>query len=155
MRLREIAKQQFDNWVFPPNQVIESDFAEYQKKEYKKWESRAKTMGFRFPIFEDINHFKQTLEQGKVVEVTDQFAQQVDHLVLVQTLDQLRNMVSGYVRPRDVDSIVSGIKNNDPIPLPIILKGTKGMHIMAGNTRLNVAHLLGVPAKALVVDVSE
>lgn len=157
MKLKHILTEQqnFDNWVFPPEQVIESDFSEYKKKEDRKWKSRAKQMGFQFPIFGTKQDFKQSLQSAQVIPITDQLANQVEHLTSVQTLDQLRDMVSGYVRPRDVDQIVNGFENNDPIPYPIILKGSNGIHIMAGNTRINAARVLGITPKALLVDVGK
>lgn len=155
MKLTEITnQQQFNNWVFPSQPVLQSDFNEYKKKEDTKWKGRAQRMGFRFPIFDNFNHFKHSLQNSQIIPVTKQLVGQVEHLTSVRSLDELRNMVSGYVRPRDVQSIVQGFENNDPIPYPIILNGTNGMHIMAGNTRINAARVLGITPKALIVDVS-
>jgi hypothetical protein len=39
--------------------------------------------------------------------------------------------------------------------MPIILKGSKGMWIMAGNTRQSTARVLGIDADVLLVDVSK
>lgn len=155
MLLNEIFKKQdtFNNWVFPSQKTLEADFSEYKKKEERKWKGRAESMGMRFPLFDDFQTFVDSLKAAKVVDVTDNFANKVQYLTNTRSLDELRDMVSGYVRPRDVGRIVNGLQNNDPIPYPIILLGGQGMFIMAGNTRINAARILGITPKALLVDV--
>lgn len=155
MRLFELFESAYSNWTFPSQQTIAADFSEYKKKEDSKWHSRADAIGARFPIFKDIKDFEQSLRNAKVVNVTSSLDNRVMNRSHTTSLDDLRDLVSGYVRPRDVDRIVKGFKNNDAIPYPIILKGSKGMWIMAGNTRLDTAGIIGVPKKALMVDVSE
>jgi len=63
-------------------------------------------------------------------------------------------MVSGYHIPRDVQRIVDGMKSGATLPMPIVLKGSDGLFIMAGNTRQAVARVLKVPCKVLLVDVT-
>jgi hypothetical protein len=45
----------------------------------------------------------------------------------VSSIEELKDLVSGYVKPRNVDRIVKGIEEGDEIPYPIIIKGNKGM----------------------------
>jgi hypothetical protein len=71
------------------------------------------------------------------------------------SIEDIESMVSSYHQPRDVKRIVQGLKNNAQIPMPIILKGSKGMWIMAGNTRQSTARVLGIDADVLLVDVSK
>lgn len=79
----------------------------------------------------------------------------VEHSTDIYNIDDLRNLVSSYKRPRNIDRIISGFKNNDKIPYPIILKSNNRYFIMAGNTRQNTARILGITPKVLVVDVNK
>ncbi len=70
------------------------------------------------------------------------------------SIESLKSLVSGYFMPRDVDRIVQGYESNAAMLYPIILKGSNGEWIMAGNTRLDTAFILGIDPKVLYVDVS-
>ena len=144
----------YNNWIFPDIQTALADFSEYKKKEQSKWKSRATTIGARWPLFTDIEEFKASLKRSKVILLTDNIDRRIQNRSRTTSLDELKSLVGSYIRPRDVDRIVDGFKNNNRIPLPIILKGSKGLWIMSGNTRLDVAGILGVPKKALLVDVT-
>lgn len=145
----------YDNWSMHNQNTIKSDFSEYKHKEERKWKERADKMGFRFPIFEDEDHYTDELKNGTIITVDDETWDEVVHLSTAHSLDELRDIVSGYVHPRDIDRIIHGFQNNVEMPLPVMLKGHNGMFIMSGNTRLNVARLMGVTPKAIVVDVSD
>ena len=64
-------------------------------------------------------------------------------------------MVSNYQNPRDVDRIVQGLQSGDPLPLPIIVKGSQGMWILAGNTRQAVTRVLGFVPEAILIDLGK
>jgi hypothetical protein len=134
---------------------MNEDFIEYKKKEDSKWKSRAQSMGFRFPIFSTLEEFKQDLKDSPVVVLTPSLRNKVQNLTSVNNFDDLRSMVSSYKRPRDLDRIVNGMKNGHKIPMPIILRGRRGMFIMAGNTRQNSAYILDEQIKVLMVDVND
>lgn len=157
MRLYQYLNEQssYNNWTFPSDKTIKEDFNEYKKKEERKWKRRAQTIGMRFPIFDTLSDFKSSLKNAEVITVTERFDSRIMNRSHTSSIEDLKNLVSGYVRPRDVDRIVQGFENDDKIPYPIILKGSKGMWIMAGNTRLDAAFIMGVTPKALLVDVSE
>ena len=144
----------FHGWSFPDEATLKADFDEYKLKEKAKWEARAKTIGAHFPIFTDLQDFTERCKSAKVVEVTTSFASRVQNLTQLSSIEDIKQMVGHYAYPRDVDRIVQGFETNARMPYPIILKGNRGMWIMAGNTRLNVANALGVIQKALVADVS-
>lgn len=142
-----------EGWSFPSVSTMKDDFNEYKKKEHKKWERRADIIGARFPIFIDFEEFKKSLENAEVITVTKQFDNKISNRSQTSSIRELKNLVSSYVRPRNVDRIVQGIKSGAKLPYPIILKGNRGMWIMAGNTRLDSAFILGDTPKALLVDV--
>ncbi len=111
-------------------------------------------MGFRFPLFTDLNDFKKSLKSAKVININDSWARSIVNLTDYDNIDSLKNLVQSYVRPRDIDRIIDGFNKNHKMPMPIILQGTKGYHIMTGNTRTNTARIMGITPKALLVDIS-
>lgn len=139
------------NWI---KEAKEEDYIEYKKKEDYKWKSRAQNMGFRFPIFKDIQDFKSSISNSPVINLDD-LRSKVHHMTSIKDMNQLRKLVSSYQRPRDIDRIIEGIQTGASIPMPIILKGKNGLFIMAGNTRQNVAYILGVPIEAILIDVTK
>ncbi len=150
--LNEI-KINYNNWVFPNKENIKSDWSEYKKKENKKWKNRAKMLNARWPLFKDIKDFENSLKNAKIVNATDSFMNKVEHATNINDMDELKDMVHSYIRPRNIDRIVNGFYNNDKIPYPIILKSHNRYFIMAGNTRQNAARILGITPKILLVNV--
>jgi hypothetical protein len=142
----------YDNWVTYTTNSLRDDFVEYKKKEDRKWKSRADRIGARWPIFSDIDQFKSDLEVAPIVKIDS--LGNVENLTKNTSIDGIKSMVSSYQVSRDVERIISGFQSNAKIPLPIILKGSTGLWIMAGNTRQSTARVLGVTPVALLVDVS-
>ena len=138
-------------WVRYTPESLSLDFSEYKKKESTKWKNRSLQMGFRFPIFKNIEHFKQCLNDSKIVDNDSLF--DVENRTENNSIYDIKNMVSNYSHPRDVDRIISGITAGAILPMPIILKGKKGLFIMAGNTRQAVSRVLKVSCEVLLVDV--
>lgn len=112
-------------------------------------------MGFRFPIFPDFESFVKSLRSAPVIDLDRNLDSKIRNRSHTSSIESLKSLVSSYYYPRDVDRIVNGFRNNDPIPYPIVLKGNRGLWIMAGNTRLDTSFILGVKPKVLLVDVSE
>lgn len=158
MRYLEYLSEQerYTNWVNYTPESLKSDFAEYKKKEESKWKTRAQAIGARFPIFKGFPEFTQALKKAKVKKLFKGEAERIGNVALNKNLKNVKGMVSHYTSgPRDVDRIVKGFSSNAKMPMPIILSGKKDNFIMAGNTRLNVAYIMGLLPQVLVVDVSE
>lgn len=155
MKFQKYLKSAFKNWAFPDEKTMKMDFLEYSKKEESKWRNRAMMLKARWPLFEDYNHFKSSLKGAKIVTLTSSLLNRVEHATDLHDLDDLRDMVQSYGRPRDIDRIVKGFEQDDKIPYPIILKSGPKYFIMAGNTRQNAARIMGIPVKVMVVDVGE
>lgn len=147
--------ENYNNWTFPNNETIDSDFLEYSKKEQTKWKRRADVYGFRFPIFSNKQEFKQELKNGKIIKITESWIDRIDNLSDLNNIEDLRELVQSYKRPRDIDSIIRGLENNEKLPYPIVLKGNRGYHMLAGNTRINTARIMDITPKAILIDVSE
>jgi hypothetical protein len=146
-------KLSYNNWVRYTPESLKSDFVEYKKKENNKWKNRANRIGSRFPIFNSLEHFKEILDKTEIKNLTDSMDRKINNRSRTDSIEDLKGLVSGYVRPRDVDKIVKGYESGARIPLPIVIEGDKGSWIMAGNTRLDVAFILGVQPKVLWVKV--
>lgn len=142
-------------WELVSGADAHADYVEYKKKENSKWEDRAETIGARFPIFETEDDFQEALKKGRIFTLTEKDWNEIQNLSNVDSIRSLKSLVNSYVRPRDVDRIVKGIESGATLPLPIVLKGSKGRWIMAGNTRLNTAKIMGVPQQAVELDVSQ
>jgi hypothetical protein len=144
-------------WRLADTATLKEDFLEYSKKENTKWKERAKLIGMRFPVFNDFEDFKIAYRNGIIVTVkkNQPFPFRINNLSHTDSIEELKDLVSSYKRPRDVDRIVNGMKKGDKIPIPIVLKGKKGYWIMAGNTRINVARILGKEIKFMLLDVSK
>lgn len=155
MRITEVEKSKFTNWSMPDEATMQADFKEYKKKEDSKWEGRARSMGFRFPIFDTFEDFKEALMTSPVITLDKAHDRNIKNRSHTSSIEQLKALVSGYYQPRNVDRIVQGYESNAKMPHPIVLKGSKGEWIMAGNTRLDTAFIMGVEPKVIVVDVSD
>ncbi len=150
---KQYIQESFNNWVRYTDQSLADDFAEYKKKEESKWKERSEIIGLKFPIFNSKEEFKQLLDSSDIVKISS--LKNVKNLTFNPSIDDIKVMVSSYIKPRDVDRIVDGINNNSKLPLPIILKGSKGMWILAGNTRQSVTRVLGSEPKAILINVEE
>jgi len=144
MKSAEFLTEAKANWVIPPPKVMRADYDEYKLKEKSKWKGRAATIGARFPIFKNFDDFAHSITNGKIVNSSDH---------TTESLEGLKERVKTYIYPRDVDRIVKGFTAGVPMPLPIILQGVDGTWRMSGNTRSNVAWLMKLPVKAILVDV--
>jgi hypothetical protein len=153
MRLTRYINEAFNNWTFPDDKTMKSDFSEYKKKEKKKWFSRSKMMGMRWPLFKDFNHFRHSLRTADVVKLTPSLDSKITNRSHSHSIEDLKQLVNGYIRPRDVDRIVDGFESNDRIPYPIVLRTRRGMWIMAGNTRLDASFIMDITPTILIVDV--
>jgi hypothetical protein len=153
MRLIRHLNEAFNNWTFPDDKTMKSDFSEYKKKEKKKWFSRSKMMGMRWPLFKDFNHFRHSLRTADVMKLTPSLDSKITNRSHSHSIEDLKQLVNGYIRPRDVDRIVDGFENNDRMPYPIVLRTRRGMWIMAGNTRLDASFIMDITPTVLIVDV--
>jgi hypothetical protein len=155
MKLQDLLQENtsFNNWTRFTDASLEADFQEYKQKEQRKWKQRAELIQARWPLFQDIQEFRQALSSAPVVDVDS--LRSVQNLTKNRSIADIKDMVSSYAWPRDVARIQQGYQENHKMPLPIIIKGQQGMWIMAGNTRQSVARVLGITPRALLVDVSD
>ena len=154
MRYSELVESAYTaNWTFPSTETMQADWAEFEKKAERKWKGRAQQLGMQWPMFADYNDFVQKLKSADVRVLSDEMDRRIHNRSHTDSIDSLKSLVSGYYRPRDVDRIVNGFETGAAMPMPIVVEGTGGAWIMAGNTRLDTAGILGLPKKVLWVNL--
>lgn len=135
----------YNNWRFPTVEEI--------KQEYK-WEYLNNWKQTNY--FKTFSEFNKAILNSTIITVNSRNIYSIYNATPdIENIEELKELVSGYRFPRDVDRIVGGFKNNDPIPMPIIIKKDNNLTLLSGNTRLTTAHMLGIPIKAVIVDVSK
>jgi hypothetical protein len=135
---------------------------DYTKEEFP-WEHReyTKYASKRFPnAFKDADHFKKEYDKAPLEHLSHH---EIKHLEYSTASGYLHNAPINrkmsdahgeFGHRRDVDKIAQGI-THDKIPPPIVLKHSKGMRILGGNTRLAVglANNKNLPVK--IIDISD
>jgi len=141
-----VAKINYTNW----RNLTDKEIAEEYEWEYSKVKEE---WGDIFPTLRD---FKEAVKKGKP-EIVTKGSPSIDNRSYPDDIEDLKRMVQRYQYPRDVDRIIEGLKNNDPIPYPIVLQinSPNWRWIMSGNTRMAVSSLLGVTPKVLIVKNKE
>ena len=144
----------YKNWKSPSVQSMKEDFADFKRKE-EKWENRARIILLQTPLFTDFEDFREKVQNGEIREIDRSFAQKVRGMSAVSSVAALKSLVKTYSKPRDVDRIVNGMKNEEKLPMPIIIKGKEGMWVLSGNTRCNASFALGFKPKVIIIDLSK
>lgn len=143
------------------NHPIEN-MRDYTKEEFP-WEHReyTKYASSRFPnAFKNADHFKKEYDKAPMRHLTHHEIHQLEYSTASgylhnSSIKSKMSLAHGeFGHRRDVANIASGI-NHDKIPPPIVLKHSKGMRILGGNTRLSVglANNKNLPVK--IIDISD
>jgi GNAT superfamily N-acetyltransferase len=134
----------YSNWRHNSSEDIENEY----NWEYK---NRWKNSG----LFPTANHFHDAVKNAKIVQVTPEMDENIHNRSRTESIEELKDLVSGYRFPRDVDRIVRGFQNNDAIPHPIVIKQNGRYTVMSGNTRMDAARLHGINPHVAIVDMDE
>ena len=135
----------YNAWRLPNDKELKEEYQrEYEIRQIKNWN-----------LFDNEQDFINKAKKGELRLIDEAFDKQISYRSHTTSLEQLKNLVNSYRFPRDVDRIVKGFDNNDDMPVPIVLKFSKGYRVLSGNTRLDAAFILGVKSKVLIIDVSD
>ena len=137
----------FNKWVKPSKDNIALEY----KVEYMFHTKHS--YGDIFPTLED---FETAVNNGKVVNPNKL---DVGNTTDFNDIDGLFDMISGYRsypefrNEKTFQAVIDGFAKNKPMNMSIIIK-SHGNHytIMSGNTRLNIANILGIEPKAVVIE---
>lgn len=147
----QISLSSAPQWVIPSEADLRLEYRYEYNLPQRNWKQRCKTIGAYFPLFESEDDFVKRIQtEARVITLTRN--DYVHNLTSLKSIEEIEDLVSGYAYPRDVKRIVEGLTNGAHMPMPIIIKGMKGMWILSGNTRQNVAQVLRVRCQALVLD---
>ena len=150
--LHEASSQQFTNWIRPSDSSLDLEYkVEYLFRKDSWDSSRCLSIGHRTPLFNSVQEFKQQVNSSPIKPLSEALDGRIMNRSQCTTLQGLQRLVNGYLHPRDVQGIIHGFKTNQPMELPIVICGSKGMFIFSGNTRLDICSLLGVPKKAIFI----
>jgi hypothetical protein len=148
----QIALSAAGDWTYPKDADLSNEYRYEYALPKRGWPQRCKTIGAKYPVFTDESDFIRKVKASPIVELPP--TAYVHNMTDYETIDDIEDLVAGYAFPRDVKRIVKGLSTGVTMPAPIIVKGKKGMWILSGNTRQNVALVLGVPRKFILVDAS-
>ena len=141
--LNEAKKLSYNNWRMLTTKEIKFEYM----VEYPKLKP---AYGDVFPTETD---FIRAVKNAKPKTIDPSFDDRIGYRSQSWSLDSLKDLVSTYQYPRDVDRIVDGYKTNAKMPYPIVIKKGNRYRVMGGNTRMDVAFILGFYPKALIVEV--
>lgn len=140
------------SWFVPKPADLKLEYAYEYMLPSRNWKARCSTIGAKYPLFDSEEDFIAKVNAGKIISVTKK--SKIHNMTTLSTLDDLQDLVNSYRFPRDIAKIVKGYNAGKPMPMPIIIKGSKGSWILCGNTRSNVAFIMDIPLKAIEVDAT-
>lgn len=139
----------YNSWVMPDDKNIEQEY----NVEYKHHIRHQ--FGDIFPTLES---FKDAVSNGKQVDLTKSLDSEVGNRSRTTNMDQLRSLVSGYRswpeyrNDKTLQNIVDRLKSGKPMDMPFVLEYQPGRHqVMSGNTRLDIAFMLGITPRVIIV----
>ncbi|MFW6007763.1 MAG: hypothetical protein ACOCP8_00750 [archaeon] len=140
----------FTNWVEPDNESLQLEYnVEYQhhiRFEY----------GEIWPTFED---FKDSINKGQIITLSKNDDLNINNRSHTLNMEELINLVSSYrswpeFRNEDtVKDIIVGFKEDKEMTMPIIIEDKGYKQIMSGNTRLDIAFMMNVKPKIILVQI--
>lgn len=139
-------------WVMPSKEDLILEYKYEYALPQRNWDARCKVIGAPYPLFKDQEDFVSWVLGSPIVTLPKNA--RVHNMTELNTIGEIEDLVSGYAFPRDVKRIITGLKSGVLMPAPIIIKGTKGMWILSGNTRQNVAKVLNIPRKFILVNAT-
>lgn len=143
--LRENVASQFDNWVVPDDDKLKLEFkVEHELKEND--------------FFDSFGEFRSAVKSGKVQVIDRNKDKDIQYRSRTKTKSELLNLIRTYRsypqfrNELTIDNLYDGFENNKPMEMPIVIEfKNKKRRIMAGNTRMDVAFMLKINPKVLII----
>lgn len=136
------------HWTVPNLMSLRDEYDYEYMLASRGWKSRCRAIGAVYPVFDSFEDFVAKVKQGRIGPMK----LSVENTTHLETIDEIKELVSEYQWPRDVNRIVQGFKEGVKMPMPIVIRGRKGSWILSGNTRSNVAEVLGLEVFAIYID---
>ncbi len=141
MRLFEIKQIHDDNWRLPNDEELRKELNLKLKKPYYY-----KELGIvKANCWDSWKNIKLSVSKGEITRLPFSNYNSIERLSGGSTLKSMYDMSLSYNSgPRDPFRIAAGFKNNDSIPMPIIIRYANRLILTAGNTRLNCAKICNI-----------
>lgn len=140
----------FDNWVMPSEQAIQKEYnVEYTHHIRDIFGN----------LWNTIDDFRTAIHNAEVVELTKEQDLNMYNRSHTSTVHELLRLISRYrswPEYRNMDSLrdmIMRFRHNRPMTMPIILRKAGRLYIMSGNTKSDLAGMMNVPLKAIVIDI--
>lgn len=104
-------------------------------------------------VFPTVEDFQKAVKKAKVMEVTPAIDRKISYRSHTTSIDDLESLVSTYKRPRDIQRIIKGYKENAKMPYPLVISHKGKLRVMGGNSRMDVAFILGFNPKVKVIEI--
>lgn len=137
-------KINYSNWREPTNDEL---WIEYRFEWMKNWSD---VYGDPFDGF---YNFVSFVNESPVIKLTEESDKNILNRSNIETLEKLWGMVQSYQYPRPVFDLAHAIKNNEPLPYPLIMILNDYRVVLGGNTRLDIAFMFGIEPHVKLLDV--
>jgi hypothetical protein len=105
-----------------------------------------------------LEDFERAVKDGEIVSLTKSLDSMVDNRSRTKNMKQLTSLLKSYRswpefrNEKTTQAIVDGFKNNEPMKMPFILEyAPDDWWIMSGNTRLDIAYMMGIIPKVIII----
>ena len=140
-------KVNFTKWVKPDAKNLKQEYNVEYKHHIKP------SYGNIWPTYKD---FEKAVKKGKVVNPN---SLDIDGTTDFKSIDSLFSLIKSYRsypefrNEKTFQQIIDAYRDNKPMNMVLIIKQDSDYQIMSGNTRLNIANILKVKPKAIVIEV--
>lgn len=140
----------FNHWVKPSQASIEKEY----NVEYKHHIIYG--FGDLWPTLDDFTH---AVNNAIVKSLSKEDDFRVENRSHTKNMIDLVNLVSTYQswpEFRNMETLTDMImrfKENNPMTMPIILSENDNFFIMSGNTKLDIAFMMGITPRVLIINV--
>ena len=156
MKLHEIISQQvdFNNWVMPSVDDLSREYkVEYILKDLPDV--------INIDPFPTEKSFIEAVNSSKTEKITRDMDKSISYRSRINNKNDLLSLIKSYRsypqyrNEKTLDEIFNGFNDNKPMVRPIILDINGRKRIFSGNTRMDVAYMLGIEPECVVVKISE
>jgi len=149
---QETKKVSFSSWVMPSDENLQDEYEREYKKHFRH------TFGDLFPTFKS---WKTAITNGNIITVTPTIRKTLHNASNLKTINSVLELIKTYSsypkfrNEKTIEALKQRFLNNDPVFMPLIYEDENAeLHVVAGDTRLNLSNILKVTPKAIVFSES-
>lgn len=141
----------FNNWIGLDDDDIRLEYnVEYKYHVLYKF-------GNVFPSFV---YFKNLVKKHQKNPVDINLNDNIHNFSRCTSIDKIIELIHTYrsypefKNEKTVQDIIEGFLKNKPMKMPILIEKNEEYHVMSGNTRMNIAFILNIPIKAIIIKLN-